>query len=104
MAINWQLSRTEGPRAFAVTGGKLSPGDTQEKFHIQACYCDLQAQAAFLESISKSIISVIIMKIFDENTVSRWVINLSRKTKKQWYFHQVFGCQEKRSSTLSEYR
>ena len=45
------------------------------------CYSDHKDQAVFLERFSKSIIIIIVMKIFDENTASHCIINLSRKVK-----------------------
>jgi hypothetical protein len=52
-------------------GEDLLSLETDLKLRLHACYCNPLDPAAFLERDSKSIMSVIIMKIFDENTVPR---------------------------------
>lgn len=61
------------------TGRLAFSEETDEKLLPRAYYRYLPDQAAFLERDSESIMSVIIMKKFDENTAPCWIITLSRK-------------------------
>lgn len=97
----WPLTETGGLRWCWCWGHACSW--TQIWVVFTLCYCDLKDQAAFLERFSESIINVIIMKIFDENTASRCIINLSRKVKAVVFSSGLWMSGEN-SSTLSEYR